>query len=127
MSDAAPAACGSAPVELIYQPGCSKSRAAFDLLAANGVAFAARDYLQAPLDATELRALLASLQLPVSALVRRDETAGLPLPAEHDEEAWIALLAEHPRLLQRPILRCGARALIARPPERVLEWVRPSA
>lgn len=117
-----------AQVELIFNPACSKSRAAAELLAARGAAFEARDYLARPLDPDELRALVQALGLPARELVRLDDAGGDALPADPDDEsAWVALLAAQPRLLQRPILRCGARAVIARPPERMLELLVPSA
>lgn len=109
---------------LIYNRACSKSRAALALLAVRGVSPGLRDYLVQPLTADELARLLVLLALPVRELLRGDEPAfaalGLDDPAL-PEEHLIAALVRHPRLLQRPIFVHGGRALIARPPERVLE------
>jgi arsenate reductase len=110
---------------LYYNPRCSKSRAARELLAAHGVAVAERDYLRDPPGPVELRALLDALGLPARALLRFDDAAaaarGLTPEDSRSEREWIELLAAHPILMQRPILQRGRRAVIARPPERVLE------
>lgn len=109
---------------LYFKPECSKSRAASELLVARGIAFVRRDYLLAPADATELRELATALQVPVGELVRREDglarALGIGPDTIRSEAEWIALLLAHPALLQRPLLRCGNRAVIARPPERML-------
>lgn len=109
---------------LYHNPRCSKSRAALELLASRGVAPAIVRYLDDPPDADTLRALLRKLGLPARALLRtgEDEFEALKLadPAL-DEEALIAAMAAHPRLIERPVFVRGDRAVIGRPPERVLE------
>ncbi|SDD34729.1 arsenate reductase (glutaredoxin) [Aquimonas voraii] len=110
---------------LIHNPRCSKSREALALLKERGVAVEVREYLQAPLSASELEHLLIQLDLPPQAVIRfKDELAkslGLAAGDARSRAAWIALLAEHPALLERPIAVRDGRALVARPPERVLE------
>ena len=64
------------------------------------------------------------LQSPAAELVRKDKRfAELGLKADDyvDRESVIALLLEHPELMQRPIVIRGRRAIIARPGEKVLE------
>lgn len=110
---------------LYYNPACSKSRAARDLLTAHAADVVVRDYLRQPPDRDELTALLAALGLPARDLIRFSDALavelGLSPTAAREESEWIALLLSHPQLMQRPLLRRGARAVIARPPERVLE------
>jgi arsenate reductase len=110
---------------LYFNPECSKCRAAVELLTARGIAFVTRDYRREPPDAAELRALVTATGLPAALLVRRDDTLarelGLGPDTLRSEAEWIALLLAHPSLLQRPLLLCGERAVIGRPPERVLE------
>ena len=77
------------------------------------------EYLKTPLDAGALRELLDALDLVRSGEAPYREL-GLADPATTEDEL-IAAVAAHPVLMQRPIVRRGARAVMARPPERVAE------
>lgn len=103
---------------LYHHPACSKSRAALELLRAHGADVEVVDYVARPPGAAELRSLVARLGLPATALLRADPEGG-DCPTSDDDV--FALLQREPARLQRPILVVGDRALIARPPERVLE------
>lgn len=107
---------------LLHNPRCSKSRAARALLEARGVPFEERRYLEAPLTRDELADLRGRLG-PDAAWVRRGESAWAEagLPADPEPEALLDALAAHPILLERPIVVRGPRAVVGRPPERVLE------
>ncbi len=109
---------------LYHNPRCSKSRGALELLEARGLQPQVVRYLETPPSAAELRALLARLGYGARQLLRSGEeeyqTLGLADPAL-DDEALIAAMVAHPRLIERPILVVGARAVVGRPPERVLE------
>lgn len=111
-------------VRLFHNPRCSKSREAHALLQARGVAFEEVRYLEVPPTAGELRDLLRRLGLPARALLRTSEDAyaalGLADPAL-PEAALVDAMAREPRLIERPILVVGDRAVVGRPPERVLE------
>lgn len=112
----------STPV-LWHNPRCSKSRSALELLLARGIEPEIRAYLDAPPDAGELRDLLAALDLPARALLRAGEEAYKTLGLADEtlgEDTLIAAMAAHPRLIERPLLVVGARAVIGRPPENVL-------
>lgn len=109
---------------LFHNPRCSKSREALALLEERGVTPEVREYLKTPLSLAELHQLRALLGLPAHELLRsgEEEYAQLDLARpELSEDALLQAIAEHPRLLQRPILVRGERAVIARPPERVLD------
>ncbi len=110
---------------LIHNPRCSKSREALTLLVERGVEVEVREYLKQPLRVGELETLFAQLGLVPTATIRfKDELAkslGLSASDPRSHADWIALIAEHPALLERPIAVKGARAVIGRPPERVLE------
>jgi len=109
---------------LYHNPRCSKSRDALALLAARGVAPRIVAYLDTPPDVEELRALVAMLDVPARTLLRSGEpeyaALGLADPAR-TEAQLIAAMAAHPRLIERPIFVHGGRAVIGRPPERVLQ------
>lgn len=100
-----------------YNPRCSKCRALLDLLAARGLTPRLVDYVENPLTADELAFLAAGLG---TALVRDDADAAV-LPADPQPADLVAALQQNPLLMQRPLVRCGDRVLIARPPERALE------
>lgn len=111
---------------IYHNPGCSKSRATLALLEARGVDVDVIEYLRAPPTAAELRELLAKLGLPARDIVRSGETefkaSGVGLNAGDD--ALLALIAAHPKLLQRPIVVVADAARIGRPPENVLDLLR---
>ncbi|WP_119718326.1 arsenate reductase (glutaredoxin) [Cognatilysobacter tabacisoli] len=116
------------PSRLFHNPRCSKSREALALLEARGVQPVVVPYLEQPPSAAELRELLVLLGRPVRDLLRRGEpefdALGLDDPALTDD-ALIDAMAAHPRLIERPIFVFGGRAVIGRPPERVLELLPP--
>ncbi|SFH72509.1 arsenate reductase family protein [Modicisalibacter xianhensis] len=110
-----------AALMLYHNPRCSKSREALALLEARGVDFQVRRYLDEPLDREELKALASRLDTPCDSLVRTNEAEWKAFQVtEPDEAACLAAIAEYPRLLQRPILDRGDRAVIGRPPEAIL-------
>ncbi|WP_224417048.1 MULTISPECIES: arsenate reductase (glutaredoxin) [unclassified Modicisalibacter] len=106
---------------LYHNPRCSKSRDALKLLEARGVEFQVHRYLDDPLPRAQLESLAARLDTPVESLLRDNETEwkALALSSPSRDEI-LAAIAEHPRLMQRPILDRGDRAVIGRPPEAVM-------
>lgn len=113
------------PSILYYNPRCSKCRQALDLLRSRGVEPQIVEYLAHPPTADELAALVAKLGFAdARQLMRQGEPAyrdlGLAAP-ELTQSALIAALAATPELFERPVLVHGDRAVVGRPPERVLE------
>ena len=109
---------------LYHNPRCSKSRGALELLEARGLQPTVVRYLETPPSASELSALLSKLQLPARELLRtgEDEYKALNLADTSLSDAQlIEAMVAHPKLIERPILVAGAKAVIGRPPERVLE------
>ena len=109
---------------LFHNARCSKSRGALALLRERGIEPELVHYLDTPPDAAQLRELLAMLALPPRALLRTGEAeyAGLGLADPSlDDETIIAAMAAHPRLIERPVFVHAGRAVIGRPPERVLD------
>ncbi|PBJ83293.1 arsenate reductase (glutaredoxin) [Lysobacteraceae bacterium NML93-0399] len=108
---------------LFHNPRCSKSRAALDLLRARGLDADVMLYLDTPPDAAALRALLGKLDMTPRALLRTGEPEYRELGLGDltlDDDALIAAMATHPKLIERPILVRGSRAVIGRPTERLL-------
>ena len=109
---------------LYHNPRCSKSRGALELLQARGLAPNVVRYLETPLDAAQLEALLGKLGISARQLLRtgEDEYKTLDLAdASLSEEQLIAAIAAHPKLMERPILATADKAVIGRPPENILE------
>ena len=109
---------------LYHNPRCSKSRGALELLEARGLTPTVVRYLDTPPSADELRTLLGKLGIPARQLLRsgEDEYKALGLADSNlSDEQLIAAMASHPKLIERPILIAGERAVIGRPPEKVLE------
>ena len=82
------------------------------------------EYLKDPLDEPTLRDIIAKLTDPTADMVRKDgHFAELGLDAANytSEDDVVALLLDHPKLMQRPIAVVGDRAVIGRPSERVFE------
>ena len=103
---------------------CTTCRNLATLLEERGVDFDRVDYHVEPLSEDEIRALVRKTGGPARELFREREPVyaelGLGERQPDDDEA-IRLMAEHPELMQRPVVVRGERAVLARPVERVLE------
>jgi arsenate reductase len=108
----------------VYEkPTCSTCRKLFTLLTERGVDFERVNYHVDPLTADEIRSLLAKANLRPAGVLRAKEPVYAQLAiGERDlsDDELIDLMAQHPELLQRPIVVRGDRAVLARPPELVL-------
>lgn len=111
-----------AELTILHNPNCSTSRAALTAADEAGVAPQVVQYLKQPLDADGLRDLLGKLVDPPTDLVRRDKffaELGLSDADVQSADQVVAVLTEHPKLMQRPVLVAGDKAIIGRPKDRV--------
>lgn len=111
---------------IIYHNGrCSKSRGALEILQEKGVPFQVRWYLTEPLNQKEIKALLKKLGMKASELVRTGEALYKEQFKDQQltEQQWVKILAENPILIERPIVEKGDKAIVARPPEKVLAFL----
>jgi arsenate reductase len=110
---------------IYHNPRCSKSRNTLALLQEHGVEPQIILYLEDVPDVKELKSLLAKLGITADQLVRRGEAdykvCGLGKDSSADD--IIRAMATHPKLIERPIVVKGARAVLGRPPENVLELI----
>lgn len=115
---------------IYHNPRCSKSRETLALLRDAGIEPSIVEYLNCPPDHEQLTALHAALGVDVRQMVRFKEALakelGLYAKDERSDDAWIQVLAENPRLLERPIVTNGEQARIGRPPESVRELLNSS-
>lgn len=111
-------------ITIFHNPSCSNSRGALQLLRERGIEPTIIDYLATPLTAPELAELVTHIGQPVRTLLRSKEalyqTLGIDNPTMGDAQIF-ALLAQHPHLLNRPIVVTPQGAALCRPPEKVLE------
>ncbi|MGK5732179.1 arsenate reductase family protein [Streptomyces sp. URMC 124] len=115
-------------MEIWINPACSKCRSALTLLDAEGAGYTVRRYLEDVPGQDELRAMLDRLGLEPWDITRTQEAAAKELGLKdwpRDEgarERWITALAEHPKLIQRPIITADdGTAVVARTEEAVRE------
>lgn len=109
---------------LYHNPRCSKSRAALALLEENDISPQIILYLDHPLGREELEGLLVKLGMSIRDILRKGEAEYKQYQLGDNsisDDIVFEIVAEHPRLMERPIIVRGERALIGRPPERVLE------
>lgn len=109
---------------LYHNPRCSKSRGALELLEERGLTPTIVRYLETPPNAAQLRDLLGKLGINARALLRtgEDEYKTLNLnDTSLGDDALIDAMTAHPKLIERPILIVGDKAVIGRPPEKILE------
>jgi arsenate reductase (glutaredoxin) len=111
---------------IYHNPRCAKSRAALALLRGRGVEPEIIEYLLTPPSQRELDRLLRAMGLEPRAAMRRKEppykALGLDDPALTRKQL-IAAMVREPILIERPIVVIGTRAVLARPPDRVLDLV----
>jgi arsenate reductase len=110
-------------ITIYHNPRCSKSRQSLALLEENGVQPEIVLYLESPPTAAGLAALLRKLGMSARQLMRKGESVykeqGLADESLTDNQLIAAMVA-NPILIERPVVECGERAVIGRPPENVL-------
>jgi len=113
-------------MKILHNNRCSKSRCALQLLEDRGVDLEIVRYLDEPLSKSELKELLAKLQLPIEDVIRKGEVEYKEnyKGKKMSENDWLDALVKYPKLLERPIVVKGDKAIIARPPERVEEFLK---
>ena len=108
---------------IFHNPRCQKSREALDILNKHGQDVTVREYLKEPLSQKELTDLLKKLGMEPEELLRKTE----PLFKEkyndknYSSKQWIKIMCENPILIERPIVVSGNKAIIGRPPTKVID------
>ncbi|MDH6704346.1 arsenate reductase [Kitasatospora sp. MAA19] len=113
-------------MEIWINPRCGKCRSALGELEAVGAKYTVRRYLEDPPTAAELEQVLERLGLEPWDITRIEEPVAKDLGMKRwsresaDRARWIAAMAEHPILIQRPIITADdGHAVVARTPEAV--------
>jgi arsenate reductase len=107
---------------IYHNPRCSKSRQALEILQSHSIHPTIIEYLKTPLNLDEIMKLRSHFDL--KDFIRQDEAIfkELELNLNNETDILHALLKE-PILMQRPIITYGEKAIIARPPEKVLALI----
>ncbi len=108
---------------LWFDARCSASKRALELLRERGVEPVLRRFLEEPPTAEELALVVERLGVPPHAIARRDadEYQALRLSERTPDDELLRALAQHPQIVERPILIAPGGAVVARPPERILD------
>ena len=114
-------------LSIYFNPRCSKCRTAQGLLAERKVDAHVIEYLKAPPTVPELRVLMGQLGLsdPRQMMRTGEDVYGTLGLADLSGDALLEAIAAHPILLERPIVVRDGRAVIARPPELLLDLLGP--
>ncbi len=110
-------------IKIWHNPRCSKSRDSFKLLEERGIDTEVVKYLENVPTKEELTELLKMLDMSARELMRTKEAVykELNLKDENSEEALIEAMVANPKLIERPIVIRGNKAVIGRPIEKVVE------
>ncbi|GAA3952550.1 arsenate reductase (glutaredoxin) [Allohahella marinimesophila] len=111
---------------LYHNPRCSKSRQALSLLEERSLDVQVVRYIDEPLTPTQLKALIDRLGCTPRDLLRKGEAEYKELGLDSldiSDDVLIEAMSSHPRLMERPILDNGEKAVVGRPPEMVLALV----
>lgn len=106
-----------------HNPKCSKSRTALEILQEKGVETEVVKYLESVPTKEMIKELLAKLNISARELMRTKEEVykELGLKEITDEESLIDAMVANPKLIERPIVILDNKAIIGRPPEKILE------
>ena len=113
-----------ADVTIYHNPRCSKSRQALQLLRDQGIEPTIVEYLKQPPDAPHIERLLNMLGMNPRELMRKSEEEYRALGLDNPELSpamLIKAMADYPVLLERPIVVAYGKAVVGRPPEKVLD------
>ena len=113
---------------VVYQkPTCTTCRQVYAALRDAGVDFEAVDYYTDPIPATKLRDLLRKMGIPARELLRTKAPIYKQLQLgerQLTDPEIVDLMVKHPDLIQRPIVEKGSRAILARPADRIQQFLR---
>ena len=112
-------------IKIWHNPRCSKSRDSFKLLEEKGIDAEVVKYLEDVPTKEELTELLGMLDMTARELMRTKEDVykELNLKDEESEDALIEAMVANPKLIERPIVIRGSKAVIGRPIEKVIELI----
>ena len=109
---------------IYHNPRCSKSRQTLELLNDKGADVAIVEYLKTPPSSEELHNILSLLKLTPQELMRKKEAEYKESGLNNSDltvQQQVDLMVAYPKVIERPIVVKGKKAVIGRPPENVLK------
>lgn len=112
-------------MKIYHNPRCSKSRQALNLLKEKGVTPEVVEYLKEVPTFEEMKKLLQQLNMKPEDILRKGEEIYKKefKGKNFTDDEWIKIMIENPKLIERPIIVKGNKAIVGRPPEKVLELI----
>ncbi len=109
--------------KIYHNPRCRKSREGLAFLEDTGKEFEVIRYLDNPLTPAQIEKLLRALAIPPMDLVRKNEAIWKSdyKGKELDDAQVVEALSKHPKLIERPIIQLGDKAVIGRPADKISE------
>ena len=110
-------------MKIYHNPRCSKSRETLQLIKDAGVEVEIVEYLNAIPTAEDLKMILMKLNLKPTDILRKGEAVYKEKfkNSDFNDDEWIKVMLEYPKLIERPIVIKGNKAILGRPPQNVLE------
>jgi arsenate reductase (glutaredoxin) len=108
-------------VTIYHNPKCKKSRAGLQYLQDKGLEITIIEYLKNYISRAELKEILAKLNMKPHDIIRTQEDAYKESfkGKNFSDEEWIDIMIEYPKLIQRPIVVKGYKAVIGNPVEEI--------
>ncbi|WP_298896089.1 arsenate reductase (glutaredoxin) [uncultured Psychroserpens sp.] len=112
-------------IKIYHNPRCSKSREGFSLLENSGKDFEVIKYLDEPVSEAKLKEIISLLGIKPIDLVRKGEAIWKSdfKTKELTDDEVIEAMTKHPKLIERPIVINGKKAVIGRPPSIILDII----
>ncbi|QTH64100.1 arsenate reductase (glutaredoxin) [Psychrosphaera ytuae] len=113
-------------ISILHNPRCSKSRQTLQLLQEKGIEPEVIEYLKTPPSAAELKSIITKLGIDTRDLFRKKEAEYKETGANDEsltEQQLLDIMVATPKLIERPIVINGDKAVIGRPPENVLDII----
>ena len=112
---------------IFHNPRCSKSRKTLQILKDNECDTEIILYLETPLDQSVLEGVIKKISLSPRELLRKGEQEFKDNVLKNknlSDQEIIEFMVKHPKLIERPIVIKGDKAILGRPPENVLELIK---
>jgi len=109
-------------MKIYHNPRCSKSRQGLSILKDANVDFEIIEYLKTPLSKKEITEIVGKLNIDPIDLIRKNETDWKEnfKGKEMSNEQVIDAMVVYPKLIERPIVIRGDKAVLGRPPEKIV-------
>ena len=115
-------------MKIYHNPRCSKSRQTLQLIKDAGAEVEIIEYLNEIPTKEELKLILMQLNLKPLDIIRKGEAVYKEKfkNSNFNDDEWIKIMIEYPKLIERPIVVKGNKAILGRPPENVLDLIQSS-